>query len=82
MYAFDPEKTPGLVGRNFSLAIPRVFARASTMSYSHRRQKAIELLARLDLDALVFCQPENIRYLCGFTGSDGALIYSPIILFF
>jgi Xaa-Pro aminopeptidase len=44
------------------------------MLYSHRRQKAIDLLARLDLDALVFCKPENIRYLCGFTGSDGALI--------
>ncbi len=44
------------------------------MLYSHRRQKAVDLLVRLDLDALVFCQPENIRYLCGFTGSDGALI--------
>ena len=44
------------------------------MLYSHRRQKAVDLLVRLDLDVLVFCQPENIRYLCGFTGSDGALI--------
>lgn len=44
------------------------------MVYSHRRQKATDLLAKLELDALVFCQPENIRYLCGFTGSDAALI--------
>ncbi len=44
------------------------------MSYSHRRQNASHLLAKLELDALVFCKPENIRYLCGFTGSDGVLI--------
>ena len=46
------------------------------MNYSLRRQKAVDLLTRLKLDALVLCQPENIRYLCGFTGSDGALIVS------
>ena len=44
------------------------------MSYSYRRQKAIDLLAQLDLDVLIFCKPENIRYLCGFSGTDGALI--------
>lgn len=44
------------------------------MLYSQRRQKAGSILAKLELDALVFCKPENIRYLCGFTGSDGALI--------
>ena len=44
------------------------------MTSSHRRQKAVNLLAELDLDALVFCQPANIRYLCGFRGSDGVLI--------
>ena len=53
------------------------------MVYSHRRQKATDLLAKLELDALVFCQPENIRYLCGFTGSDGALIlFSDHLVFF
>lgn len=41
---------------------------------TQRRQKVAALLAKLDLDALVFCQPENIRYLCGFSGSDGALV--------
>lgn len=44
------------------------------MTYSHRRQKAVNLLAELDLDALIFCQPENVRYLCGFRGSDGVVI--------
>jgi len=46
------------------------------MNYSLRRQKAVDLLTQLKLDALVLCQPENIHYLCGFTGSDGALIVS------
>ena len=46
------------------------------MNYSLRRQKAVDLLTRLELDALVLCQPENIRYLCGFTGTDGALVVS------
>jgi hypothetical protein len=31
MYAFAPEKPPGLVGRNFGLAILRVFAKASNV---------------------------------------------------
>ena len=47
------------------------------MIYSHRRQKAVNLLSELDLDAVVFCQHENIRYLCGFSGSDGVLIATP-----
>lgn len=32
------------------------------------------VLRKNNLDALVFWSLENIRYLCGFTGSDGALI--------
>ncbi|MDT8444641.1 MAG: aminopeptidase P family protein [Desulfuromonadales bacterium] len=44
------------------------------MKYSQRRQKAVKLLTELDLDVLIFCQPENIRYLCGFSGSDGVLL--------
>ncbi len=27
-----------------------------------------------DLDVLIFCQPENIRYFCGFSGSDGVVL--------
>jgi hypothetical protein len=37
MYAFAPEKTPSLVGRNFCLAIPRVFAKASNKMDSQKR---------------------------------------------
>ena len=44
------------------------------MNHSQRRQKAVDLLADLGLDALILCQPENIRYLCGFSGSDGVLL--------
>ena len=33
------------------------------------------LLRRKNLDAVLFMSLENIRFLCGFTGSDGALIY-------
>jgi len=34
------------------------------------------LMGRMKLDALLFWSLENIRYLCGFTGSDGAFILS------
>lgn len=39
-------------------------------------QKSLRsLLQRKKLDAILFSSLENIRFLCGFTGSDGALIY-------
>jgi Xaa-Pro aminopeptidase len=44
------------------------------MVYPQRRQKVANLLGALNLDALVLCQAENLRYLCGFSGSDGALV--------
>lgn len=44
------------------------------MTFLQRRQKAFDLLLSLGLDVLVICQSEMIRYLCGFTGSDGVLI--------
>ncbi|MDH3393924.1 MAG: Xaa-Pro peptidase family protein [Desulfobulbaceae bacterium] len=52
------------------------------MTYSQRRKKVVKLLSELNLDALIFCQPENIRYLCGFTGSDGVLLITPDHLVF
>jgi hypothetical protein len=33
MYAFAPEKPPSLVGRNFCLAIVRVFAKATLLLF-------------------------------------------------
>jgi Xaa-Pro aminopeptidase len=47
------------------------------MELTPRRQKITNLLMELGLDALIFFQSENIRYLCNFTGSDGALIVTP-----
>lgn len=40
----------------------------------NRRQRAAALLAEHALDALIFCARENLRYLCGFTGSEGVLV--------
>lgn len=40
----------------------------------HRRRKAINLLQQHDLDAMLFTDMVNIRYLTDFTGTDGALI--------
>ena len=39
-------------------------------------QSLEKLMRRMNLDVILFWGPENIRYLCGFTGSEGALIYS------
>ena len=44
------------------------------MDMTARRQRAEALLAECGLDALIFFARENLRYLCGFTGSDGVLI--------
>jgi Xaa-Pro aminopeptidase len=44
------------------------------MSFTDRQQRAVALLAAHDLDALVFFARENLRYHCGFTGSDGVLL--------
>ncbi len=46
------------------------------MILTDRQQRATALLAEHGLDALVFCLRENLRYLCGFTGSDGVLVLS------
>lgn len=39
-----------------------------------RAQKAVEMIKKHGLDAMLFTDMHNIRYLTGFTGSDGILI--------
>ena len=36
-----------------------------------------KVLKSLSLDAFVFLDTKNIRYCCGFTGTDGAYIFTP-----
>ncbi len=52
------------------------------MDYPCRRQKISNLLVELELSAILFSKPEQLRYLCGFTGSDGALIVSSTEMIF
>lgn len=52
------------------------------VNYSCRRQKAHDILLSGGFDALIFTKPENIFYLCGFSGSDGALILTSDSLVF
>jgi Xaa-Pro aminopeptidase len=47
-----------------------------------RLNSARKLLDAQSLDGLLFSSLENIRYLCGFTGSDGALLLSRKDCFF
>jgi Xaa-Pro aminopeptidase len=46
------------------------------MDYSGRQQRLREALRSSRLDSLLVSHPPNIRYLCGFTGSAGALVVS------
>jgi Xaa-Pro aminopeptidase len=43
-------------------------------SYEIRQKAARKILEAHPLDGILFCGLENIRYLCGFTGSDGAFL--------
>lgn len=43
------------------------------VSHQYRRDRLAATLPA-DLDVLLLTSPENIRYLCGFTGSNGALL--------
>jgi len=44
------------------------------MIFTDRQHRAMALMADLNLDALVCFSRENLRYLCGFVGSSGALL--------
>jgi Xaa-Pro aminopeptidase len=46
----------------------------SAFPYSSRLTSVRATAAELGLDAVVITHPPNIRYLCGFTGSTGALV--------
>jgi Xaa-Pro aminopeptidase len=45
--------------------------------WARRVQSTIQTLRGADVDALVVSHPQNVRYLCGFTGSTGWLVVSP-----
>jgi Xaa-Pro aminopeptidase len=46
------------------------------MDHLGRQQRLQESLSNYRLDALLITHPANVRYLCGFTGSSGALLLS------
>ena len=50
--------------------------------YETRQENSRKILDSCDLDGILFVSLENIRYLCGFTGSDGAFVITPKESFF
>lgn len=46
------------------------------MDYQGRQRRLIQALERLKVDALLVTHTINVRYLCGFTGSNSALLIS------
>src|SRR5512139_912644 len=50
--------------------------------YQERLQSVRKMLSLNQLDGILFSGLENIRYLCGFTGSDGALLITQEESFF
>jgi Xaa-Pro aminopeptidase len=50
--------------------------------FENRRMSAQKKIVSNQLDGILFSSLENIRYLCGFTGSDGALVVTPEESFF
>lgn len=44
---------------------------------TNRLERVIALLAKTDAEGVLFFDLKNIRYLVGFTGSDGALLITP-----
>jgi Xaa-Pro aminopeptidase len=50
--------------------------------YQTRQENSWKLLDSSHLEGILFISLENIRYLCGFTGSDGALVITQKKSFF
>ena len=50
--------------------------------FENRLMSAQKVIQLHSLDGILFMNLENIRYLCGFTGSDGALVVTPKESFF
>lgn len=50
--------------------------------YEVRKNRAKLILSSLGLDGIIFNSIENIRYLCGFTGSDGIVLITNNETFF
>ncbi len=50
--------------------------------WENRQRISRKVLESNHLDGILFIGLENIRYLCGFTGSDGALLLTPEESFF
>lgn len=51
--------------------------RANPTEYGQRRQRLVGALAERKLDAVVVTSLPNLRYLTGFTGSNGVLLLTP-----
>lgn len=52
-------------------------------SFFEKRQQSVRKIVDVNqLDGILFINLENIRYFCGFTGSDGALLIAPNETFF
>ena len=45
------------------------------MDYGSRQKKFQQTLGDRDLDGFVVTHPANLRYLCGYTGSNGLLLF-------
>src|ERR1019366_6608841 len=45
------------------------------MDHPSRQKKFEQLLAERDLDGFVVSHPANLRYLCGYSGSNGLLLF-------
>src|SRR4030042_4137100 len=50
--------------------------------YQNRLESVRKIMDLNHLDGILFSTLENIRYLCGFTGSDGAFVITQMESFF